>query len=355
MEEKGIKTSDIQNESQKIFYPKGPPKDENIKAKEVIISLSSNLMMLRSKDSLKKIYIYHIDIIPEIPKDNFALENGLYKNIEEPLKEFFDKISFLGNNLFGITSNPKEKIILEVTTKDIIYKIIFSKVSSLDFNVIFDNDIINHKKKSFIKKLIKHISLSLKCSIKFENDRMIMKAHKDKNILNNDNSTIFKGYYTSLQITENGLYMMVLSIPGKTMLEKINQIKDENKSLSNSEIMLLIKEFIMNHNIVLTSYGSKKVYKIHSIDFDRTPSNTSFNHKNQKRINETITIMNYYENKYNIMIKDKNQPLLSVEDTIRKERLLKNENSKNKENENKSLMYLVPELVFITGIENNSS
>ena len=62
MEERGINTNDIQNESQKIFYPKGPPKNENIRAKEMIISLSSSLMKLRSIDSLKTIYIYHIDM-----------------------------------------------------------------------------------------------------------------------------------------------------------------------------------------------------------------------------------------------------------------------------------------------------
>jgi hypothetical protein len=54
---------------------------------------------------------------------------------------------------------------------------------------------------------------------------------------------------------------------------------------------------------------------------------------------------------YKIRIKDREQPLLVAEKKFKDKKLLKNE-EENKKNED--ILYLVPELVFITGIENEA-
>jgi aubergine-like protein len=66
---------------------------------------------------------------------------------------------------------------------------------------------------------------------------------------------------------------------------------------------------------------------------------------------KTVTIYNYYQQQYKQNIKHKDQPLLIAERKVKDKKLLKSEEDKNK---NEDLIYLVPELVLITGIENEA-
>ena len=350
LENKLIKS---ENENTIFKYPKAPPKKESLRSNDEKIKLKTNFLELTFLDPLKKIYLYSIEILPEIAKDNFTLQYKIYKNLEESLSKDFPKKSFSGYNLFVRTSNPIEQFVKNVNVENTDYIVNFKKVGSIDFNGIFDNQIINQKKKGFIEKLIKNILLSSKGTIRFGSDRMIMKMNEENIISNNDKGKIYKGFYTSAQITENGLYLMVLNmnkyVSGKTMYEKIKQIKEENEGIRESEIREIIEEYIEDHKTVLTSYGSMRAYRIERIDFDRTPSNTSFNIKVEEGT-KTINLINYYETQYRTSIKDKDQPLLVAENKIKNKKLLSNGSSIEK---NENIIYLVPELVYITGMEND--
>ena len=347
-----------QNGSPKFEYPKAPQKNKDFREKDKPITLSSNLMKLSFIDPLKKIYIYSIEIKPAIALDNFLLQHKIYNSLEEELNGYFSKKSFAGYNLFASTSKPKEEIKITTIVKEKEtekeFEVIFTKVGSLDFKGILDYEGINQKKKSFIEKIKKNILLSSSGTIRFGTDRMIMKINKDNIIMSNDKGKIYKGYYTSAQITESGLYLMVLNmnkyVSGKTMLDKINQIRDEKRDKPESEFRESIEDYLENHKTVLTSYGSMRAYRIERIDFDRTPLNTTFNMKTKEGKNITITLMNYYENQYNIKIKDKCQPLLIAENKIKERKILMDDNSQNDR-----IIYIVPELVYITGIENDKN
>ena len=345
----------LQNNGLKFQYSKIPKKNENLRSNDKIVPLSSNLMKLAFLNPLQKVYIYSIEILPEIDKDNFTLQKKIYKLIEPQLLKFFAKIAFAGYNLFGSTNNPLNEIKIEETVENIEYKIFFKKVGELNVEEILDIEGINQKKKHFIEKLIKDILLSSKDTMRFGSDRMIIQMNKDNIIKGNDNSTIYKGFYTSAQITESGLYLMVLNmnkyISGKTMYEKIIQIRDENKRESEKEIREKIEEYIEEHKTVLTTYGSLRAYRIETIEFDKTPLNTNCNCKTIEGM-KTISIYNYYRQQYRIDIKYKNQPLLIAERKINGKKLLPNNEN---DNPNNKVIYLVPELVLITGIENDRS
>lgn len=345
--------NDIENAPPKIVYPKAPPKNEMLRSNDNKILLTSNLMKLNFSDPLKKVYIYSIDISPEIAKDNGTLQRKIYKTIESELSKHFNKKIFAGYNLFGSTKSPQNEIIIIETVENTEYKVTFKKVGALNFEEILDNEGINQKKKNFIEKMIKDILLSAKNTMRFGSDRMIIQIDKNTVIEGRDHSNIYKGFYTSAQITESGLYLMVLNmnkyISGKTMYDKIKQIRNESRYESESEIRQKIEDYIEEHRTVLTSYGSLRAYRIESIDFERSPRNTEFNIKSPEG-KRTVTICNYYQNQYNINIKDKDQPLLKVEMKIKEKNLLTNQ-----ENKNDSVIYLVPELVFITGIENDNN
>lgn len=342
-----------QSEAQKISYPKAPPKNLSLRKKDKDIVLSSNLMRLTFSNPLQKVYIYSIDISPELAKDNYTLQHKIYKLIEPQLSEYFIKKSFAGLNLFGSTKDAKNEIIVKETVENIEYTVTFKKVGLLNFEEVFDNQGINQKKKNFVEKLIKDILLSAKGTIKFGSDRMVIQLSKDSIVKGSDNSSIYKGFYTSAQITESGLYLLALNmnkyVSGKTMYEKINSIRNENRGLSQSEIRQLIEDYIEEHRTVLTSYGSMRAYRVDKIEFEKTPINTSCNIKTQDGI-KTISLLNYYKSQYKIDIKDKNQPLLVAERKVKEKNLLTNGQDDNK---NVDIIYLVPELVFITGIEND--
>ena len=343
-----------QSEVQNIPYPKAPPKNQSLRSNDKIVTLTSNLMRLTFSDPLQKVYIYSIDISPELAKDNYSLQRRIYKTIEAKLSEYFIKIMFAGLNLFGSTKDPQNEIVIKETVENNEYTVTFKKVGLLNFEEVFDNKGINQKKKNFMEKLIKDILLSAKNTIRFGSDRMVIQMSENNIIKGNDNSSIYKGFYTSAQITESGLYLMVLNmnkyISGKTMYEKLMQIRSENRGLHQSEVREKIEEYIEEHRTVLTSYGSMRAYRIDRIEFEKTPINTSCNIKTPEGV-KTISLYNYYKNQYKIDIKDKDQPLLAAERKIKEKNLLTNGQDNNKNNVD--IIYLVPELVFITGIEND--
>ena len=343
-------------QTQIITYAKAPPKNNLLRKDDSIISLTSNLMKLTLKDPLQKVYIYSIEIMPELAKDNYTLQKKIYKLIEQKLSPYFNKFTFAGLNLFGSTRDPKDEIIIEENVEKTDYKITFKKVGALNFSEITTKQGMAQKKKNFIEKLIKDILLSSKDRVRFGTDRMVLSMDKDNVMKGNDGSTIYKGFFTSAQITENGLYLLVLNMnkytSGKTMYEKIYQIMEEGRhhNRSQDEIKQKIEDYIDEHRTVLTIYGSIRAYRIESIDFEKNPMNTSFNIKTQEGM-KTVTIYNYYQQQYKQNIKHKDQPLLIAERKVKDKKLLKSEEDKNK---NEDLIYLVPELVLITGIENEA-
>jgi hypothetical protein len=119
------------------------------------------------------------------------------------------------------------------------FTVTFKKVSLLTFEEVFDNKGINQK-KNFMEKLIKDILLSAKNTIRFGSDRMVIQMIQNNIIKGSDISSIYKGFNSSTQITENGLYLMVLNMnkyfSGKKMYEKIMQIRNENRGLHQSEV-----------------------------------------------------------------------------------------------------------------------
>ena len=79
--------------TQLIKYAKAPQKNANLRRNDMKVSLTSNLMKLEFTNPLQKVYIYSIDIFPEIAKDNYSLQKKLYKTIEIKLSPYFIKIT----------------------------------------------------------------------------------------------------------------------------------------------------------------------------------------------------------------------------------------------------------------------
>ena len=100
-------------------------------------------------------------------------------------------------------------------------------------------------------------------------------------------------------------------------------------------------------------------YRIKDIDYDGSPSKKSFNIKCGD-MTKTITIQQYYKEQYKVNIQHLDQPILIAERKTKaknKNKKDNNNNNNNNNNQEEEKIYLVPELLYITGpstsMENN--
>ena len=273
------------------------------------------------------------------------------------MSNHFTQRCFSGYNLFASCPNPENFVQIKTKVKDVEYTVKFTKVGDMDLSAITDFEGDNQRKKSFFEKLIKDILLKNKNTIKFGDERTIVKLN-EKNMFDPDPShkskeSIFKGFYTSAQITENGLFLLVSNVNKHvmetTVYDIILRIRDENPGLSESEKRKIIEDYFASHKTVLTTYGSFRTYRIRQIDFDASPVKTSFNVKEKNGEVKTISIKDYYLSQYEVALKDPDQPLLIVERQTKQRKALPSGNQAEKDTE--PVIYLVPELVYATGIE----
>ena len=97
---------------------------------------------------------------------------------------------------------------------------------------------------------------------------------------------------------------------------------------------------------MLAKYGNLRTYRVANINFDKSPKNTNITLREKDGKETQCNLVNYYKNQYDLKIKDENQPLIEVE-------LLKKKGP-NTEQE-KETIYLIPELVFLTGLEHGTN
>ena len=353
----------IKKDKFKLSYPSLPKHNNTLRSRDQIVDLTTNLLKLQISENEQKLCLYSVSLEPELDKNNFSLFAIIQRQIDVELSTHFTRRCFSGYNLFASSPNPPEKFSIQTKVRNTDYLVKFEKVGDLDISTITDFEGVNQRKKSFLEKVIKDILLKNRNTIKFGDDSTIVQLG-DKTMLETDPSqkkeTIFKGYYTSAQITSNGLFLLVSNINKHvmetTVYDIIERMKCENKKLPEPERRRLIQEYFDLHKTVLTTYGSFRAYRIKQIDFDTSPRKNTFNLKEKNNIVKTVTIFDYYKAQYSITIKDPDQPLLIVE---RKSRGKKSNNKQSKENEETPVIYLVPELVYATGIDtgdkNNTS
>ena len=347
-------------EKNHLPIPSLPKRNDDLRNQDAIVDLTTNLLKLQISQNNQKLCLYSVHLEPELDRNNYSLYAIIQRQIDVELSNHFTQRCFSGYNLFASSENPPDFVQIQAKVKNVDYNVKFTKVGEMDLNTITDFDGVNQKKKSFFEKVIKDIMLKNRNTIKFGDDRTIVKLG-DKSMLNPDpeqksKETIYKGFYTSAQITENGLFLLVSNVNKHvmetTVYDIIVRIKNDNQGKPESEKRKLIEEYFSVHKTVLTTYGSFRAYRIKRIDFDASPAKTSFNVKEKNGQMKTVSILDYYKNQYSITLNDPDQPLLIVE---RKSKTQKKAlPSKEDENTKEQIIYLVPELVFATGIDTSN-
>lgn len=139
----------------------------------------------------------------------------------------------------------------------------------------------------------------------------------------------YPGFTTSFVETDKGNFLNVTLkhkiIQKKTVLDFLNEnnykIKENKEDIREKLKKATFKDSYLGRN-----------YKIADILFDRDPTNTTCEVKGK-----TTKLIDYYNEKYNIEIKDKEQPIILV--------------CKGPIEENKSKLYFIPELCSLSGLD----
>ena len=331
-----------------INYPKRPKHSQKLE-NEKKITVYCNLKRFNFCKDAKNRHImqYSIRYEPLIAEDNYPLKRALIKQLKGDLEGVFEKYFQAGDTLYICSHDSPDQISLETRVKEVLYKVILVRTNNyIDCAKITTHSVENLKLKTFFESMIKSIIYSNNHVVRFDNRTFYDYLDSEDIIEGAKKGKIWHGYSSAVCITEAGMFLRINDkhklITGKTAYQKMIEIAKKNGGdLNNVNTRLEIAEYFRGKTVI-AQYGTYRAYKIGEVTMDQNVNNTSIKIKAKEGNPTTITIKQYYKNQYNIEIKYEDQPLLIEE--IRKL-------NTNLEHSDIRIRYLIPELVYLTGID----
>ena len=328
-------------EKKEIVYPKRPNRDPNRDKLYKKSRVICNLKQINLGEEKRQVQQYAIHYEPIIAEDNYPLKRKIIRQLSTDLKGYFERYAQAGDTIFVFSRDAQEKVSLETTIEGILYKVTFDKTANkVNCRNINKKTKDNIKIKSFIENIIKNIIMANNHMVRFDNGAFF--DYNSATYLGNNGTKIWSGFSTAVTITESGLFLRVNDknklITGKTVYDKIEEFKRKSGNYGKEDCIRSIKDYLCG-KVVIAGYGNFRAYRIGEISFDRDVNNTDFELEKEGK-KEKITIKEYYKRQYNINIRHEDQPLI-IEEVPRNKR----------EDENKVVRYLIPELCYLTGID----
>lgn len=278
---------------------------------------SNHFRLLKTTDW--SLYQYRVDFSPEEDRNN--IRKALLKDHKSTL--LGEAYMFDGSMLFTIRRLPQDK--MEVfSTRD-------SDKEKIRITIKFTNELALGD-----YMYIQLFNIILRNCIDLMDFQLVGREYFDPNLktdLRQFNLEIWPGYVTSILQFEDNI-MMCVDVSHKvlrkdTVLELISECKrryrDDWKDKFTQAIL---------GNVVFTHYNNKP-YRVDDVDFSSNPYSTF------KKGDKDVMYVTYYQEKYQIPIRDKEQPLLISRPKARDVRGGRNQN-----------IVLVPELCNMTGLSN---
>jgi aubergine-like protein len=152
---------------------------------------------------------------------------------------------------------------------------------------------------------------------------------KDKSSI--DNLTMYNGFKSNFVSLEKGYFLRVDAakkiVRNETALEFIDSVYKQYRDLSKEEKRMHVKNGLVGMT-VMSNYGKTNYYRVSDVQFNELET-VIFDSSETK-------LLDYYKDKYKIIINNMKQPLLVAEGKDKTKPLL-----------------LVPELMLMTGIPEN--
>lgn len=281
------------------------------------INLKSNYYSIVFK---RKIYKYGFQLLNVDNEELFINKKMVIQAIRTNKTLFTQKFTesyiFMNNTIFSPNSESPFKVKIDYDGNELELEI-----SQVD--IIETNDV--EKKRNIIGKLVN----TLKNKMNYKEINRKYFNPENKTVLKNGYE-IWPGYMTSVYANQNKILLNIdLSfkvITNNNLIDIINQFKSEHRT----NFIEKLKENLIGTS-VMTKYN-RRIYRIYDIDFDKSP-NDKFTIRNKDKEESEICYKQYYEERYNEVIRDDSQPLLVFKE-------------KNRDKE----IYLIPELCYTTGM-----
>ena len=281
------------------------------------------------------IYQYPFSVSPEIEAGDSRMRQELFKGCSRQLKSIYGECLVSGDSLFGLKKVDESKTvksILDLKGKRDTYILEFNK--NANERTIKQEDVLKDPlTKQFIELLIKDI-LHSNPKLEFYKDLFVF---KDKKEIETEKVSVnfHPGFSTSFMETDKGNYLIV------TLKNKIIQsdsildyLEEKNYRKKNKGELNEIKDDLIGRSFKV-SYGNENKYRIDDILFDRNPKQQTLNYNGK-----SMKLIDYYNTKYKLKIKNENQPLILVR-------------SKSKDGEIQN-NYFIPELCFLENLEDSA-
>ena len=188
------------------------------------------------------------------------------------------------------------------------YEMTFKAVRTVNLMDIYSNDqkkaavpfgFLNNMIKTFLMKLDYHEVGKSKKYFK----------HSNSVAINQVGVVLYKGYSTSINVLEKGVFLKIDSstrvVQNEKAVDAINKLYKTYKDLSKEEKRDRIKSNFIN-KLVMANYGNHKYWRVEDVIFDINPDEFIVN----KDKNENLT--EYYKSKYHLNIENKRQPLFKA-------------------------------------------
>lgn len=280
------------------------------------VKLTSNFFRLEKQPSWS-LYQYRIDFEPaiEIP--------GLRKRLIFLQKNVLGGYLYDGQNLIYLAHKLEvDPLVVEAKDRDEnSFKITIKWVSVINMNTRESLMVLN----IILRRSMEGLKLQLIGRNFFDPKAMVN--------IPGANLQLWPGYVTSIRQHEQDI-MLCAEITNKvmrteTVFDIMMRVRNEGGNFKEK-----FTEQVLGMT-VLTDYNNK-TYRVDDIDFNQKPSDTF---ESKKEPNKRITFIDYYQNRYQVRIRDPNQPMLI---------------SKSKEKDLRGgkdqLVALVPELCRATGL-----
>ncbi|KAH8412600.1 hypothetical protein KR009_003550 [Drosophila setifemur] len=279
----------------------------------VPIWLLTNFFRLKTKPEWRIVH-YHVVFEPSV--ENLRVRMGILSN---HAAFFGSGYLFDGTQLFTLRKLEQDLTVLRAKSKlDIDYTISIKFVGFISTAESRFLQVLN----LILRRAMKGLKLELVGRNLFDPQAKVP--------IREFQMELWPGYETSIRQHEKDI-MLCTEITHKVMrTETVYDILrrcSQNPSRHQDEFRVNVLDLI-----VLTDYNNK-TYRINDVDFGQTPKST-FSCKGKD-----VSFVEYYLTKYNIRIRDQNQPLL----------ISKNRDKAQKTNASE-LVVLIPELCRVTGL-----
>ncbi|KRX10750.1 Ribonuclease H-like domain [Pseudocohnilembus persalinus] len=303
------------------------PSDPNPQGKK--IELYSNLYPIQIKN-LSTVYLYTVKFSianegkevenEELDQSSRKLKQDIIKKAQRQIMEELGSFIYRGSNIVCF-QDFDGNLDLSVEFNKIQYGLLIQKSKSFDLQQLAQTET---QSGNILTQAVNFITKNSLKSMKFTEKGKLGRYFQNNSFedISNCPLKISQGFITSTLIYGKTPYLMLNLCSRIARKESaLHVIKYSTKKDAES---------LIEKTSVLADYGNERNYIINSIEWNKKITD-EFDFRGQM-----TSYLDYYKKQYNIVLKDKNQPLLkSVK--------------KDKENKEQSI-YLVPELCKLTGL-----